>query len=351
MRRVAVAVLHLSLGIGLGLMGAAAATAAELPVEGQMPALNSASWINSPALTTEALRGKVVLVDFWTYSCINCLRTLPYVNAWYDKYKDHGLVVVGVHAPEFAFEKDVRNVRRAIDKLGIHYPVVLDNDSAIWNAFDNHYWPAHYFIDAQGRIRAHHFGEGSYAKSERMIRELLTEAGFQDLPTADPVKPAAAGVQAAGEDDLSQSPETYVGYKRAKNFSSPEGFAHDKPRTYTTPAKLRLNQWGLTGSWTVSPERATLSAAPGRITFRFYARDLHLVLGPGADGKPVRFKVQLDGAAPTANHGMDIDATGNGIVREHRLYQLIRLAEETREHTFTIEFMDGGVQAYAFTFG
>jgi thiol-disulfide isomerase/thioredoxin len=322
-----------------------------LPVEGKLPSLSGASWLNSPALTPASLRGKVVLVDFWTYSCINCLRALPYVNAWYEKYKDHGLVVIGVHAPEFAFEKDVRNVRRAIDKFKIHYPVALDNDSAIWNAFHNEYWPAHYFIDAQGLIRGHHFGEGEYDKSELTIRTLLAVAGFKDLPPKGAGQPEAAGVHAAADKAHVRSPETYIGYSRAANFSSPAGFAKDRLKTYAGPAALELNQWALVGPWVVAKEQATLKSAPGRIVFRFYARDLHLVLGSGANGKPVRFRVRLDGAAPGEHHGMDIDSQGNGTIRDHRLYQLIRQSKDVRERGFSIEFLDGGAQAFAFTFG
>jgi cytochrome c biogenesis protein CcdA/thiol-disulfide isomerase/thioredoxin len=323
-----------------------------LPVEGSIPSLSGATaWINSAPLAAQDLRGKVVVVDFWTYSCINCLRALPYVTGWYAKYKDHGLVVLGVHAPEFAFEKDLGNVRRAVTELGITYPVALDNDYAIWQGFDNQYWPAHYFIDAQGRIRSHHFGEGNYAESEASIRQLLTEAGYTDLPPAG-VNPAKAlGVQAAADEAHVQSPETYLGYRRAANFSSAGGFAEDRPKEYLAPATLALNHWALAGSWVADPEKAALHAAPGKILFRFFARDLHLVVGPGSDGKPVRFRVMLDGAAPANNHGADTDADGAGVVTEQRLYQLIRQSGDVREHFFSIEFLDGAAQAYSFTFG
>ena len=322
-----------------------------LPIEGDLPPLSGAtSWLNSPPLSAESLRGKVVLVDFWTYSCINCLRALPYVEGWYDKYKDHGLVVIGVHAPEFAFEKDAGNVRRAVSDLKITYPVALDNDYAIWQGFNNQYWPAHYFIDSQGHIRAHHFGEGGYDESETTIRQLLTEAGYTGLPPAG-IEPARAlGVQAAADEAHDQSPETYVGYQRAENFSSVGGFAQDRPKLYAAPGALTLNQWALAGTWAVDPEKAVLRAAPGKIEFRFLARDLHLVLGPGG-GKPVRFRVLLDGAAPAASHGADTDADGQGVVTEQRLYQLIRQSGDVREHVFSIEFLDPGVQAYSFTFG
>jgi cytochrome c biogenesis protein CcdA/thiol-disulfide isomerase/thioredoxin len=318
--------------------------------EGSMPSLAGATgWLNSRPLTGESLRGKVVLVDFWTYSCINCLRALPYVKRWYETYKDHGLVVIGVHAPEFAFERDPDNVRRAVGELGIGYPVAIDDDYAIWRGFSNQYWPAHYFIDAGGDIRAHHFGEGDYEGSERIIRELLTQAGYKDLPPLGKA-PAAAGVEAAPDLEHVSSSETYIGYRRAEGFRSPGGFADDRPKSYALPASLQLNDWGLVGRWTDDPERAVLDAAPGRIEFRFLARDLHLVLGPAGD-KPVRFRVRLDGLAPGANHGVDTDAEGNGVIREQRLYQLIRQTSPVAPHTFSIEFLDGGVQAYSFTFG
>src|SRR5580692_7171750 len=287
-----------------GAMMAQAKHSAGLPIEGDLPPLSGATtWLNSPPLSAEGLRGKVVLVDFWTYSCINCLRALPYVKGWYDKYKDHGLVVIGVHAPEFAFEKDPNNVRRAVADMKITYPVALDNDYAIWQAFNNQYWPAHYFIDATGRVRAHHFGEGNYDESEQTIRRLLVEAGNGNLPPPGIESAKAAGVQAAADEAHDQSPETYVGYQRAENFSSAGGFAQDRPKVYAAPGTLALNQWALTGTWAVDPEKAVLRAAPGTVEFHFLARDLHLVLGPGGDGKPVRFRVLLDGTAPAGNHG------------------------------------------------
>lgn len=331
--------------------GATAAQAAAPGVEGQLPSLAGATaWINSPPLTPQSLRGKVVLVDFWTYSCINCLRTLPYVKAWSEKYKNNGLVVLGVHAPEFAFEKDLKNVQHAVTEMKIGYPVALDNNYAIWQAFNNRYWPAHYFIDAQGRIRGHHFGEGNDGESERLIRQLLTEAGATNLPA--PGGPVTAnGVQAAADEAHVQSPETYIGYERADNFAAVPDLQHDQVATYRLPKSLTRNQWGLDGNWQVDPEKATLVNGRGTVAFRFYARDLHLVLGPGSDGKPVRFRVMLDGQAPGASHGADIDPAGNGTVRQQQLYQLIRQAGEVGEHTFSITFPDGGVQAFAFTFG
>ena len=337
---------------GHAMMMSAAKPGGDLPVEGEIPSFAGATlWLNSPALTPESLRGKVVVVDFWTYSCINCLRALPFVESWYQKYKDHGLVVIGVHAPEFAFEKDAGNVRRAVADLKIAYPVALDNDYAIWQAFNNQYWPAHYFIDATGRIRAHHFGEGNYDESEAIIRKLLTESGQNELPPPGMVSAKLVGVQAQPDEAHDQSPETYVGYRRAENFVSQGGLVQDQAHTYAVPAALKLNQWALGGSWNVDPEKAVLRAAGGKIVFRFFARDLHLVLGPGSDGKPVRFRVSLDGAAPAANHGADTDSSGAGSIDGQRLYQLIRQAGDVGEHVFSIEFLDPGVQAYSFTFG
>jgi len=321
-----------------------------LPVEGEFPSLAGATgWLNSKPLTVESLRGKVVLVDFWTYSCINCIRTLPYVRGWYNKYRDHGLVIIGVHAPEFAFEKNPDNVAKAVKDLGVDYPVALDNDYAIWKGFNNEYWPAHYFIDAQGRIRSHHFGEGNYRESEDVIRQLLTAAGQKNLPGGY-VNDDHHGVEAASSDDPTRSPETYVGYARAQNFAGGK-VAHDDPWEYHAPKAYGTNQWSLDGRWTVHDEYAGLDHAGGSITYRFRGRDLHLVLGPGGDGKPVRFRVTIDGKPPGADHGMDIDADGNGTVDSQRLYQLVRQANGTGERLFEITFLDPGVRAYAFTFG
>ena len=326
-----------------------AVTGSDLPVEGRMPPLTGAVlWLNSPPLTPEALRGKVVVIDFWTYSCINCLRSLPYVRAWAQKYKDHGLVVIGVHAPEFAFEKDADNVRRAVHDLGITYPVALDNNLTIWQAFNNEYWPAHYFIDAQGRIRGHHFGEGDYDKSEEVIQKLLAEAGNRDIPTGI-VNPGAQGAQAAADLDDMQSPETYIGYAKAENFISKT--VKDKPSLYKAPPPYGRNQWGLAGTWTIAEDKAVLDRAGGKIVFQFHARDLHLVLGPSSVDKPIRFRVTLDGAAPGASHGADTSAQGEGTVTGQRLYQLIRQSGSVADHTFAIEFLDPGVQAFSFTFG
>jgi methionine-S-sulfoxide reductase len=337
--------------VGGGAMMSAQSASGPSKSEGPLPGLDGATgWLNSKPLTPESLRGKVVVVDFWAYSCINCLRAMPYVNAWYRHYKDAGLVVLGVHSPEFAFEKDIANVREAARKFDIQYPIALDNDMAIWRAFNNKFWPAHYFVDAKGQIRGHHFGEGKYAKSEREIRRLLTEAGARNLP--DPLDEAAGvGVTAAADTANVASPETYVGYARAENFVSPGAFARDARKIYAIPKSLMLNQWALRGPWQVAREHARLVGAPGGIAFRFKARDLHLVLGPAMAGKPVRFRVTLGGAPPDKDAGMDVDADGNGVVREHRLYQLIREKGPVSEQEFVIEFLDPGVDAYSFTFG
>ncbi|VVQ38100.1 Protein DipZ [Pseudomonas fluorescens] len=332
-------------------MKAADKTPGALPIEGNLPPLDGAvQWLNSPPLTAQALKGKVVLVDFWTYSCINCLRSLPYVKAWAEKYRDQGLVVIGVHAPEFAFERDVGNVTKAIKDLGINYPVAIDNDFKVWRAFNNQYWPAHYFADAQGRIRYHHFGEGEYAESERVIQQLLREAGAEKVADGL-INASAEGVQLAPDMNEVQSPETYVGYQRAEHFVPETSLVPDKVSAYTPPPQLALNDWSLDGQWNVGSERAIASAPASRIVYRFHARDLHLVLGPGTDGKPVRFKVLIDGKAPGDAHGTDVAPDGSGSVTEQRLYQLVRQTGGVTDRTFSIEFLDPGVSAYAFTFG
>jgi cytochrome c biogenesis protein CcdA/thiol-disulfide isomerase/thioredoxin len=319
--------------------------------EGPMPKLDGAvAWINSAPLTADSLRGKVVLIDFWTYSCINCLRALPYVEAWSAKYKDAGLVVIGVHTPEFAFEKEQSNVEKAVRDLKVTYPVAVDSDYKIWRAFNNQYWPAHYFIDGKGRIRYHHFGEGEYEESERVIQQLLKENGATSLAEGT-INVAATGAEAAPDMEKVLSHETYIGYGRADNFASAEFIAPDAVRVYTPRPRLSLNQWALGGRWKISSESAVLQAPGGKIVFRFHARDLHIVLGPSKDGKPVRFRVKLDGTAPGDDHGSDTDANGAGTVNEHRLYQLIRQKGTVEDRTFEIEFLDPGVQAFAFTFG
>jgi thiol-disulfide isomerase/thioredoxin len=325
--------------------------AVQLPIEGEFPSLGSATgWLNSQPLTAAGLRGKVVLVDFWTYSCINWLRSLPYVRAWAEKYKDQGLVVIGVHAPEFAFEKDLDNVRRAAKAMRIDYPVAIDNDHAIWRAFNNAYWPALYFVDAQGHIRHHQFGEGDYDQSERIVQRLLAEAGIGDIGH-ELVSVDARGAEAAADWGSLKSPENYVGYERTENFASPGGAALDKRRVYAAPARLRLNHWALSGDWTVRKQTTVLNQANGRITYRFHARDLHLVMGPAARGTPVRFRVLIDGQPPGAAHGLDVDDHGNGTVNDPRLYQLIRQPGPIADRQFEIEFLDPGVEAFAFTFG
>jgi thiol-disulfide isomerase/thioredoxin len=307
-------------------------------------------WLNSSPLTASALRGKVVLIDFWTYTCINWLRTLPYVRAWAEKYRDRGLVVIGVHAPEFAFEKNINNVRWAVKEMRVDYPVAVDNEHVIWRAFKNQYWPALYFIDAQGRVRHHHFGEGSYEQSEMIIQRLLNEAGVggigDDLASVD-----ARGLEAAADWSSLKSPENYVGFERTENFASPGGAVLDKPRMYELPARLRLNEWALSGDWTVKNQAAVLNKPNGRIAYRFHARDLHLVMGPAEPGTSVRFRVLIDGQPPGAAHGIDSDEQGDGTVTEQRLYQLIRQPKSIADRQFEIEFIDSGVEAFAFTFG
>jgi cytochrome c biogenesis protein CcdA/thiol-disulfide isomerase/thioredoxin len=333
------------------LAASVADTQPALDDEGPFPDLSGAvAWLNSPPLSSKSLKGKVVLIDFWTYSCINCLRALPYVEGWAEKYKDAGLVVIGVHTPEFAFEKERTNVEKAVRDLKVSYPVAIDSDYKIWKAFNNEYWPAHYFIDGKGRIRYHHFGEGEYDESARVIRELLKQNGAQ-LAASEAISVSGAGAEAAPDTANRRSPETYVGYHRAEHFASTEAIAQDSKRVYTPQPRLSLNQWALGGSWKVGEESAVLQTAPGRIIFRFHARDLHLVLGTTKDGRPVRFTVKLDGTAPGDDHGVDTDNNGAGTVQGHRLYQLIRQKGPVEDRTFEIEFRDPGVQAFAFTFG
>ncbi len=325
--------------------------AAILPIEDELPSFDGATtWLNSAPLTAADLRGKVVLVDFWTLTCINWLRTLPYVRAWAAKYKDQGLVVIGVHTPEFGFEQEVDNVRRAARDMKVGYPIAVDSEYAIWRAFNNEYWPALYFVDAQGRIRHHQFGEGGYEQSEQIIRQLLAEAGHGDL------SPELASVEARGPEVAAdwanlQSPESYLGYARSEKFVAPGGFREDKPNLYWSVSEPPLNGWSLGGVWTVGGEFAVSNEMSGRITYRFHARDLHLVMAPSVPGSPIRFRVRIDGAAPGADHGVDVDAEGWGSLREGRLYQLVRQPGSISDRTFEIEFLDPGVRAYAFTFG
>jgi len=325
--------------------------AIRLPVEGRAPSFGGATvWLNSKPLTPEGLRGKVVLVDFWTYTCINWLRTLPYVRAWADKYRDSGLVVIGVHAPEFPFEKDLDNVRRAARAMQIDYPVVVDSEHAIWRAFRNQYWPALYFVDAKGQIRHHYFGEGEYEESEKILRQLLAEAGRRG--TGDElVAVAPRGFEVGADWRNLKSPENYLGYGRTENFASPGGSVPDQPRSYAAPERLRLNHWALSGDWRMESGASVLQNAKGRIAYRFHARDLHLVLGPSSASQPIRFHVTIDGEPPKEDHGLDVDAEGWGTVQEPRLYQILRQSGPIVDRSFEIEFLEPGVRAYAFTFG
>ena len=309
------------------------------------------AWLNSAPLTAAELQGKVVLVDFWTYTCINWLRTLPYVRAWAARYKEQGLVVIGVHTPEFSFEENLDNVRRATKEMGVTYPVAIDNDRAIWRGFANHYWPALYFIDAAGQVRDHHFGEGNYDESEKRIRQLLAAAGGGGGIDRELVSVEAHGPEVGADWDNLKSPETYVGHQKAEKFASPGGAAVNTRHSYAVPPRLRRNQWALSGEWTVKAEAAALNAAGGRIAFRFHARDLHLIMGPAAGRGAVPFRVLIDGQPPSAAHGSDVDGQGNGTVTEQRLYQLIRQSGPIVDRQFDIEFLDAGVEAFAFTFG
>jgi len=319
--------------------------------EGAMPDLNGAiGWLNSAPLSKQLLHGKVVLVNFWTYTCINSLRPLPYVKSWATKYKGAGFVVIGVHTPEFSFEHEPTNVENAVRNLNVTFPVAIDSKYGIWQAFNNQYWPAQYLVDAKGRIRYHHFGESDYGDIERVIQELLKENGATGL-ASDTTSVSAVGIEAAPDWTDGRSLETYIGYRQAQNFASPEKVHKDSPQIFSAPAKLSLNHWGLSGSWNVNAESAVLQVVPGKIVFRFHSRDLHFVLAPTKDGKPVRFKVTLDGAAPGENCGVDTAPDGSGEIREPRLYQLIRQKGPILDRTFEIEFLDPGVQALDFTFG
>jgi thiol-disulfide isomerase/thioredoxin len=326
-------------------------SSARLPVESRLPSFDGATgWLNSPPLTATDLGGKIILVNFWTYTCINWLRQLPYLRAWTGKYGDHNLAVIGVHTPEFGFEHDLANVRRAVRDMEIEYTVAIDNDYAVWSAFANHYWPALYFADAQGHIRHHHFGEGEYRQSEMVIQQLLVEAGTTDHEhEIEPVD--ARGVEAQADWANLRSPENYTGYERTVNFSSPGGAAPGKHHAYEVPAQLTLNHWAMSGDWTIEEQAVTLNEADGQIECRFHARDLHLVMGPAAPGTSVRFHVRIDGQPPGAAHGVDVGDEGNGTVTRQRLYQLIRQPGSVTDRTFEITFLDPGAQVYAFTFG
>ena len=325
--------------------------AAQLPIEGEFPELDGATaWLKSEPLTPAGVRGKVVVVQFCTYSCVNWLRTLPYVRAWAEKYRDDGLVVIGVHSPEFPFEHDVEKVRPALEAMGVEYPIAMDNDFAVWRAFENQAWPALYFIDAQGRIRHHHFGEEDYERSERVIQQLLAQAG-QDVRDKDLVSVEPGGVEVPADWNALGSPETYVGYARATGLASPGGVEPDRSRLYVEPPRLELNQWALSGDWTVGNQITTLNEPGGRITLRFHGRDLNLVLGPEGEGESVRFLVLIDGEPPNGARGIDVDERGHGTIADARLYQLIRQSGPITDRTFEITFVDAGAQAYVFTFG
>ena len=338
----------------LGLGGRSESEAVErngqlvLPVTGRLPSLDElGTWINSPPLTAAGLKGKVVLIDFWTYSCINCIRSIPYVRAWHERYADDGLVIIGVHAPEFAFERDPANVRTAVRDLDIRYPVALDNRYKVWAALQNRYWPAHYFFDARGRLRYHHFGEGKYEMSERVIRQLLAEAG---RAPKDPMAAAVArGAEVGAAAGSPRSPETYLGYARGDRFVSPGGFRNDRSASYAA-RPLSLDQWSLEGNWTVGRQSARLNRAPGKLRYRFQARDLHLVLR-SASGKPIPFRMTIDGRAPGVDAGVDVNAKGEGVIGKERLYQLVRQKGGSGERLFEIEFLAPGSEAFAFTFG
>jgi thiol-disulfide isomerase/thioredoxin len=336
----------------LGIVGALAAPGiTKLPSEGSISSLDGATaWINSPPLTPAGLRGKVVLVNFCTYSCINWLRTLPYVRAWANKYKDQGLVVIGVHTPEFGFEKDLGNVQRALKAMRVDYPVAVDSERVIWHAFNNDYWPALYFVDARGTLRHHKFGEGDYAQSERIIQRLLADKGAarfdRSLVAVEP-----DGIEAPADWSNLQSPENYVGYQRTEHFASPGGPVRDLPHFYFAPDGLGLNEWALQGNWTMGKQATESNKANDSMAYRFHARDLHIVLCPSDHEKPVQFRVLIDGQPPGSSRGLDVDAKGGGIIAEPRLYQLIRQPPPIEARLFEIEFLDPGVQAFAFTFG
>jgi thiol-disulfide isomerase/thioredoxin len=331
------------------LLALAAPASAQETVVAQRLA-GATGWLNSPALTDGELQGKVVLVDFWTFTCVNWLRTLPYVRAWAEKYKDHGLVAVGVHTPEFAFEKDVDNVRRSVKEMRVAYPVAIDSNYRVWRAFDNNAWPAIYLVDVQGRVRYSHLGEGDYEATERMIQQLLAEAGRSDV-RRDLVTVEAKGLETAADWPNVKSPETYLGSDQTQNFASPGGTGLGERRAYSLPGRLALNYWALAGDWTMKPGLVVLNKASGRIAYRFHARDVNLVMGPEMRGKAVRFRVLVDGRAPGVAHGGDVDEQGNGTISEQRTYQLVRQPGPIVDRTFEIEFLDPGVEAYDFTFG
>lgn len=322
-----------------------------LPDEGRLPSFDRAtSWLNSEPLTPAGLRGRVVLVDFWTYTCINWLRTFPYLKAWAEKYADVGLTIVGVHTPEFGFEHELRNVIAQSGALGVQYPIAVDSDYGVWNEFANHYWPAVYIADAEGRLRYHHFGEGEYARTEMVIQQLLVEAGAQgvdmDLVMVDP-----QGLEVAADWRSLRSPETYLGYGQSSGFLAEDAALYDRPHDYEGADGLPLNSWTLTGVWTQAQHAAVLNQAGGRISFAFQARDVNLVMGPATVGASIPFRVRLDGRELDGANGTDVDADGRGVVRDQNTYQLVRQPGEVEERVFEIEFLEAGAEAYCFTFG
>jgi thiol-disulfide isomerase/thioredoxin len=343
MKAAILAILALSIGV--------VAQAAPLPDEGRMPSLEgSQGWVNTGPLDTTRLRGKVVLVNFWTFTCINWIRTLPYLRGWSAKYSDQGLVVLGVHSPEFDFEQEFPRVAGATQRLGISYPILVDSKHEVWRSFRNQYWPATYLVDAKGRVRLHHFGEGHYEEIERAIQQLLREAGATSV-SSELLKPAFTGAEVVADSNTLGSPENYLGFDRTVGFVSPGGLRRNRSAAYEAPRRIVVNEWGLVGGWSAGRQAVTLDRAPGRLIYRFHSRDLNLVMGSTTPGTPVRFRITIDGAAPGNNHGADTDAHGIGTVSEHRLYQLLRQAPPIKDRLFEIEFLDAGLEAFAATFG
>jgi thiol-disulfide isomerase/thioredoxin len=324
--------------------------AADLPFEGDIGSFEGATtWLNTTPLAPAALRGKVVVVQFWTYTCINWLRTQAHYRAWSQRYRDKGLVTIGVHTPEFKFEHDLDNVRWAVQARNIDYPVAVDNDFEVWRAFGNRYWPALYFVDSGGRIRHHRFGEGDYERSEMVIRQLLADAGVEKLPGGATAEPRGDEVQADWQN--LGSPESYLGYEQETGFDAPGGIARDRPHTYAAPPRLRLNRWSLAGEWTVRSDASALHHPNGRVAFEFHARDVNLVMGPAKKGTGIAFRVLLDGETAGAAHGADVDEKGYGSIAEQRMYQLIRQGQPIVDRRFEIEFLDAGAAVFCFTFG
>lgn len=323
----------------------------QLTTEGTLPSFSGATeWLNSPPLSSKDLRGKVVVVNFWTYTCINWIRTLPHIRAWSEKYRDKGLVSIGVHTPEFSFEHDISNVRQALRHMGIVYPIVVDNNYDVWGAFNNHYWPSLYFIDTKGGIRHHQYGEGEYGTSEQVIQQLLAERGVEKVRSRLVIT-HPKDVELAADWKSLESPETYLGYERATDFASPGGMKVDDRAIYEDPYELPLNHWSLSGDWTVGAQAVISNFEDGRISYRFHARDLNLVMGPITRGAPISFRVQIDQHPPGKAHGVDVDEKGRGSAREQRLYQLVRQPNHITDHQFEIEFQSPGIEAFAFTFG